>query len=325
MGRSSTYYSLSASFLATKLFGMTLGTFLLQQGIWIPSQVGLVVYSLAIPALLFLPNTLPRVEGGDSSSALLGPEMPTHPQEMAPRSIPSWSSWKIYLVAQLRAVTIDYTKSFHIAIELFVHDKLSRLCLAIFFFNVTGMGVRIVLQQWASKFFRWTLAETSYILSFELFVNSIVLVSLPYITQKLLKPRLGSTRQADLWVSKASLLMNIAGAFCIGFAPAKPSFIVSLTIYSIGVGLYDSLRSFATSFLQKEQITRLYVGVAVVETIGGLIGGPLWTGIFSLALSVDFLGSGLPFWLSSLFFLCAFVGVMGLESHLKTLTLLAPW
>lgn len=310
--RSSTYYTLSAALLTTRLLGMTTGTFLLQRGVWIPCQVGLLIYSLGIPALLFLPDLQPvvAVDSGDSSCALLGSEIPAQ----VPESIP-WS-WSSYSIAQFRAVTVDYTKSLRISMDLFMHDRLSRLCLVIFFFNVTGMGVRIVLQQWASKFFQWTLAETGYVLSFELLVNGLVLVSLPYICRELLKPRLGSSRRVDLWVVKASLLMNITGVFCIGFAPTRFFFVVSLTVYSVGVGLYDSLRSFATGFLQKEQITRFYVGISLVETIGGLISGPLWAGVFSFALSVN-LGFGLPFWLCSLCFLCAFVTVICLERHMR--------
>lgn len=278
---------------------------------WIPPQVGLLVYSFGIPAVMFLPDSPPVVESGEGSDALLEP---TQAQEMLP-------PWKTSLVAQFRAVTIDYWKSFDIVIDLFVHHKLSRLCLAIFFFNVTAMGVRIIFQQWASMFFHWTLVETSYVLSFELLVNGLVLVFLPSISKKLLKPWLGSIRRAEIWVVKASLLMNIVGVLCMSFASTGAFFAVSLTLYSAGGGLYDALKSFATGYLQKEQITRFYVGISMVESIGGLIGGPLWTGIFSLSLSVDFLAVGWSFWLCSLCFLCAFTTVIKLEKYLKTLTL----
>lgn len=319
--RSSTYYALSASLLTTKLLGMTLGTFLLQRGMWIPPQVGLLILTLGIPTLFFLPDSATVSETGSSREALLAAaKTPTNREEVS-----LWSSCRVYLVAQFRAVTVDYFKSFRIVIDLLVHDKLSRMCMTIFLFNVVGMGVRIVLQQWASTFFHWTLVKTSYVLSFELLVNGLVLVSLPFISQRVLKPRLGSTRQADIWVAKVSLIMNIIGALCIGFAPTGVLFVVALTVYSAGAGLYDALKSFATGLLRKEEITRLYVGISMVETVGGLIGGPLWSGVFSLALCVDFLGTGLPFWMCSLCFIGAFVSVLHLERHLKTITLPMAW
>lgn len=242
---------------------------------------------------------------------LLQPEIPTHTQGMSSQQTRLPTSRGTYL-------NDGYIKYYHTAINLFIHhdDKLSQLCLVIFFFYITGIGVKIIIQQWASKLFEWTLAETSYLLSFEFFISGLVLVSLPYVSRKILKPRLGSTRGTDLWVMKASILMNIVGALCISFAPTKASFVMSFTVYSMGAGLYDSLKSFATSFLRKEQITRFYVGFSLVGTIGGLISGPLWTGAFSLALSIDFLG--LPFWLCSLFFLCAFAIVIYVEKHLKS-------
>lgn len=291
---------------------------------WIPPKVGLLIYSLGIPALVLLPGYQVVVESGDldSSVRLLEPEIATtgtdtHLHAIAPRSVPPWSMWKSHFIAQFRAVTVDYSKSFHILIDVFVHDKLSRICLTIFFFNVTAMGVRIILQQWASIFFHWTLVQTSYVVSFEMLVNALVLVSLPYLSRRFLRPMLGSAQRAELWVVKASLLMNIIGALGVSFAPSSIFFVASIAMYSGGGGLYDSLKSFATGHLQKEQITRFYVGISMVETIGGIIGGPLWTRIFSLTLTVEFLGFGLPFWLCSLCFLCAFTTVIHLERYLK--------
>lgn len=330
---------------------MTIGTFFLQRGMWIPYQAGLLTYVLAIPTLLLLPDSLPATDSGDMSrvallapDALLTPEEPSGvvlltpeapsgvalltPEalspEIAPQLAKSRSSLKDRLSVQFDAVTTEYANSLRIFADMFVHDRLFRLCLAIFFFNIIGLGVRIVLQQWASKFFHLTLAETSFVLSFELFVNGLVLIPLPYLSRRLLKPMLGSTRRADLWVAKASLLLNISGALLIAVAPTKAFFIVSLTIYSIGVGLYESLKSFATGFFQKEEITRLYVGISLVDTVGGLIAAPLWSGIFSFALSTDFLGPGLPFLLCSLSFLCAFIAVILLERYVKAISGLTP-
>lgn len=270
---------------------------------------------------MFLPGYRSVTASGESSVRLLDPESPTpdtHNPSMAPRSVSSsWAMWKTHFAAQFRAVTVDYTKSFYILVDVFVHDKLSRICLVIFFFNITAMGVRIILQQWASMFFHWTLVQTSYLISFEMLVNGVLLLALPYISLRFLRPMLGSARRAELWVVKVSLLMNIVGALCVSFAPSSSSFVAAVAIYAGGGGLSDSLKAFATGHLLKEQITRFYVGISIVESLGALIAGPLWTRIFSLTLTVDFLGFGLPFWLCSLCFLCALLTVIHLERYVK--------
>lgn len=269
---------------------------------------------------MFLPGYQSVTASGESSVGLLQSESPTpdtHISSMTPRSVSSWAMWKAHFAAQFRAVTVDYTKSFYILIDVFIHDKLSRICLVIFFFNITAMGVRIILQQWASMFYHWTLVKTSYLISFEMLVNGLLLAALPYISSKFLRPMLGSTRRAELWVVKVSLLMNIVGALCISFAPSSGFFIAAVAVYAGGGGLSDSLKAFATGHLLKEQITRFYVGISIVESLGALIAGPLWTRIFSLTLTVDFLGFGLPFWLCSLCFLCALITVIHLERYVK--------
>lgn len=53
-----------------------------------------------------------------------------------------------------------------------------------------------------------------------------------------------------------------------------------------------------------------------MESVGALVSGPLWTGVYRLTLSVGFLGSGFPFWVCGGTFFCAFVMVWVLERHL---------
>ena len=304
---------------------MGLGTFLLQNGLWLPARGGLLVCSLTIPILLCL------------SDVPSEPEIKTHHIENTPsiglatctniaaveepaidssQSLSEYTLFRHYLSTNLNTFVTRFLSPFGVLFNIFIYDAISRTCLLILFFNVIGMGIRIITQQWVSKVFHWTLAETSYMISLEVFLSGIVLVLLPSISQHITTTRLHSACCTDLWLSQISLVFNIVGALCMSLAPNGFLFVASLAVYTMGSGLYDSLKSLATGLLAKERITKLYVGVALAESAGGLISGPLWTSLFSRALTSRWLPLGTPFLVCSLCFLLALVTIFRLRVHL---------
>lgn len=102
----------------------------------------------------------------------------------------------------------------------------------------------------------------------------------------------------------------------MSLAPNGFLFVASLAVYTMGSGFYDSLKSLATGLLAKERITKLYVGVALAESAGGLISGPLWTSLFSRALTSRWLPLGTPLLVCSLCFLLTLGTIFRLRVHL---------
>ncbi|KAL8688781.1 MAG: hypothetical protein Q9224_004800, partial [Gallowayella concinna] len=88
--------------------------------------------------------------------------------------------------------------------------------------------------------------------------SALALFSLPSLRRRYLEPRM-STEQVDLFITQMSLVANAVGMVCLGFSASAPFFILSLCLYTSGVGLADSLTSYGTSTLPAgEQIGDFY-------------------------------------------------------------------
>ena len=99
----------------------------------------------------------------------------------------------------------------------------------------------------------------------------------------------------DLLVTQACLLINFIGKVGLGLSTSVGLFILSLCIYTTGVGLQDSLCSYgALNLPPGEQINDFYLRIGLVQTIAGVLGAPLWSGIFSLVLKSEVVPFGLP-------------------------------
>lgn len=138
-------------------------------------------------------------------------------------------------------------------------------------------------------------------------VSGIILVSLPCVTHSFLKPRLGSTSNVDISVTKASALANAIGVMLIGFAPSRVSYICCLTVWTLGSGLRASLRSFITGMVEsREAIEEIYLGIGMTETLGGMIATAGWSGVFAEVLGMSYWVMRVPFIVSSVLLVVVF-------------------
>ena len=194
-------------------------------------------------------------------------------------------------------------------------SSLSRTTLFTFFLLTCGANIRVVFVQWPSVTYGWILAEVQAIISYEAVISSILFLILPTISHKILKPRLGgSVSEVDLFVTKFSAVAHVVGILCIGFAPTNASYVVGVTVWRLGHGLLDALRSYVTGLLEnKEDIEQLYLGIGMVETLGAMIATAAWSGLFAKVLGQGYLLSRLPFMASSMILLgcCACIWMLG--------------
>ena len=171
--------------------------------------------------------------------------------------------------------------------------------LLIFLINGLASRVEVLLPQYISLTLHWPLGTVNSALAGKALVSAVVLLILPTIRRIFLEPRM-STQQIDLFIVQISFTVNIIGMVGLGFALPAPLLIIALFIYNTGVGLGDSLTAYATITLPASvAVSELYVRTALIETIAGMIGSSLWSGLFSLVLRSGFLPSGLPFWITA--------------------------
>ncbi|KAH8812723.1 serine carboxypeptidase S28-domain-containing protein [Xylogone sp. PMI_703] len=256
---SNTLYHTSSILLGITSLGTFLGSVILKIDVWLLCLIGVGIYSLTLPTIILLPAAAePHYVHIPSSEVETG---------RTPAHLSKPGLWKTIL----RAFSVDLPLSFMLIGDA-IQNPLIRLIMLIFLGNGVAMSVHVNFQQWASSSFHWTLATVSKVLSLELVIAGLVLLSLPFISNNLMRLWIAGKRQVDLWVIWTSAIVNIMGIFAMGIERSGVLYIVGLSVYALGSGQADSLRSYATSALvDEESIKMLYMGISMMQTMAGLL------------------------------------------------------
>lgn len=110
-------------------------------------------------------------------------------------------------------------------------------------------------------------------------------------------------------MSQGSGLLAIIGFAAIFVAPVPAILIFGLVILSLGSTFPISSRSLATAIVQPDHVGTLYSAIAVAQSVGLLVSGPLFAGLFRLGLHLGDAWMGLPFLQAALFYVVACVAV----------------
>ncbi|KAK4663764.1 uncharacterized protein QC763_503050 [Podospora pseudopauciseta] len=161
------------------------------------------------------------------------------------------------------------------------------------------------LAQHVSKYFGWTLAETSYLLTPPLgILHLVVLVVLPRVGKLITDPtgRYGvSIFAKDLVLTRVSLALMATGALVQGFSRGIAVFLIGLTIHTLGSGSAPLGRAISTAYVDPQHTSRLYAVISMLETGGALIGGPVLAWCFNVGMKKSGFWIGLPwFYVASL-------------------------
>lgn len=169
------------------------------------------------------------------------------------------------------------------------------------------------MGQHVSKYFGWTLAQTSYLLGPPLsLLHLVVIILVPWISSVLMLPtgrfRL-SVFSKDLFLTRASLFLMICAALLEGFSREAVLFVIGLALGTLGSANGPLLRAIVTSHVQPDETSRLYSLISVMDTSGALIGGPILALCFNVGLSRKGLWTGLPWFYVALLITIAFVAL----------------
>ena len=315
--RSGVFYKLSAMQLLMAFLGMSFSSYMLRINVWILCLVGISVLSLMIPTTLLFPEPEAPTKDIRTESPSTDSQSCNSPWEQNSETTPLLSHrgesqcQESKFKPIFHALTTNYTHSLDLFKSIFYSSTLSRTTLFVYFLNMLGLGLRVIFAQWTSVTYFWILADVNAITSFEMIVSGVLLLSLPTISHHYLKPRLGgSTSNADIFVTKASIIFSAVGICCMGFAPTRVTYILGVTIFTLGSAMDDSLRSFVTGLMEnKEAVQQLYIGIGMVDTMGGMLGTAVWTGVFAKVLGMGYWLVRIPFITCSIILMVAFIFV----------------
>ena len=175
------------------------------------------------------------------------------------------------------------------------------------------MQAEVLLPQYTSLLLSWPLAVVNRAMALKALISALILFMLPTLRRIYLQPRM-TTPQIDLFITQSSLIANTLGVIGLGISAPAGFFILSLCVYTSGIGLSDSLTAYGTCTLPAgESVSELYVRIGLINTIAALVGAPLWWGVFSLVLRSVVLRLGLPFWMCAGVFGAGVGGVVALK------------
>lgn len=99
----------------------------------------------------------------------------------------------------------------------------------------------------------------------------------------------------DYWISQGTGLLGILGFTLIGLAPSPAILITGLVMVACSGGFAVSTRSLATSLVLPDHVGTLYSALAISQSIGVFIAGPLFAYLFRIGMHLGNGWMGLPF------------------------------
>ncbi|KUL91414.1 hypothetical protein ZTR_01496 [Talaromyces verruculosus] len=286
---------LTAEILATPISGLTM-----TEDPWLPFLLSSGVEFLAlVVAILFAPETLclmrPKSSGASRSSTTDSDESTTPTKE----------------IPFVRTVVAKITDSLNLIKESthFLSTNLNvGLLLLVFFVATLSRQAMALLLQYATKKYHWSYSKATLLVSVRGAVNlAAVLVILPFLSRLLLKRLKLDAPSKDLWLSRGTAFLLTIGMLLMFSAPAPAILIIGLVAVALGSPLHLTARSLITSLVLPNQVGVLYTSLAVVQSVGILIAGPLLANTFRWGMKLGDTWLGLPFLAAAVMYLLSFL------------------
>lgn len=300
-----------------RLGGVSFGSWLLRNGAASTTIIGVLVSSIVLPLLTFLPDTqlnIPQLSNTSIPLSYIKLDS-EDPSELSDSS-PTQAAKKSQEISTHQRFRDRMLLSLKLHMNLILHNRTFNMCLAIMFLNTVALDARNLLRPWLSKRYNWTLSQTGYVLSLESILSVSILFALQYTnTSTRWQPKTDIAKQKrELWISRMSILCGIVGSIILSFANIRGLFFIAAIIISGSAGFLDASKAYFTNQLDKEDIGRLYSTIMVIDTLATILSSPIWSSIYAVAYEWGGIWVGLPF-LGSAAVFCLVLGlVMMLEA-----------
>ncbi|CAG8950715.1 hypothetical protein HYFRA_00002925 [Hymenoscyphus fraxineus] len=292
--RTSNFFHLNAMVLLGEIFLAPLSSLLMERDPWLPARLGLAAIVLStIVVVTALPET-----GISRKPKILVSSLG---ENFQPNHNPDKSFWR-----DTRTDLISRFKGLHF---IWVSPQLI-LLVAVFSVGTLYRSSSEFLLQYVSRRYGWQISQAGFLLSYRAAINLILLIGiLPGISFLLLRHRHYEAQMKDLWLLRASTISMALGTFATGLAPNASLMVIGITLSALGHGFVPVLLSLSTALVNQAHIGRLYNVMAVSETLGTLINGPLLAKSFNVGMEAGGLLVGLPFIVTGVIFLLASIAV----------------
>lgn len=274
--RATALFQLSAAVMIAELLAIPLGGALMAwSSPWLPFVLGLLILAAGIPLVAFLlPETLPEPSERNQSRTV---------EEEDAEEDRSDISFSARLRVLFSATSFITQRNIFLALAMFLASSLSRQSTSL-------------LLQYSSTRYGWTIPRASLFLSVRGLVTlAVYLVLMPALSGVLTATTSLSAMQKDRRMAQLSGILSAAGLGMVALAAIPAWYVAGLVISALGAGFIVFARSLATQLVTPAQRSTLYAAVAVVQSVGALVAGPLLADLFRAGLTLGKDKMGLPF------------------------------
>ncbi|KAJ5948335.1 hypothetical protein N7466_001350 [Penicillium verhagenii] len=280
--RSNALFRLSSFVVLSEVLAGPASAYLMRIDLWTPYILGFAIATAGLTLIVFLPETLEdakakRVIQGTASG--ISAEFTLQPG-------------KQFTVQALRHGVHEFKESIHF---MWTDSNISWI-IAVGFVSMMSRESTNILLQYTSKKFNWSIAQAGLLISIRgmvgIFCFSILMPGVTFLAVRYFDLH-GKFR--DYRLSQLMGLFGVIGFTVVGFAPTAGILITGLVIVSSSAAFMVTTRSLATSLVLPDHVGTLYSALAISQSIGTFVAGPLFAYLFRLGMHLGSAWMGLPF------------------------------
>ncbi|POR33116.1 MFS general substrate transporter [Tolypocladium paradoxum] len=285
--RSQVFFQTNAVLIVSELIGPALSTLMMQNSVWLPLLFALACTILTTILSGFMPETLPptadnKTADGSSNEDSVASRKARKSMESA-KVIWKHASGTLSYIAQTQSVLL-------LVISFLVVD-FSRQSLTI-------------LLQYVSIRYSTSISKANILISCRSFAQLVTFTIILPILDTFMVKRLGlAPKTKDLRLALLSISLLMLSFAVLVLAPNLWIVIVGLVTYTLGSGFGSFARSLVSSLVEPHMIGTLFTTLAMMDTTGSLLAGPMVAGSFSWSMRLSGIWRGMPYIFS--FILCA--------------------
>ncbi|KAF2124112.1 MFS general substrate transporter [Dothidotthia symphoricarpi CBS 119687] len=287
--RSSIFFVMAAVILLGEILATPVSAVLMwKYSPWVPSLLGLGIQFVGFCAACVLPETLsqqPKSLQDDQVSVET-----SQPPSTAHGKTDSW----------LEKLGNEWSR---IKSRMPLNTNVVLIISSFFFASIGKQALQLVVQ-YASVRFNWSISSASFFVTLKGIVTLItLLIVLPRLSI-ILSHRMPAFKK-DRYIVQGSAWSLTVGAAIMALATSPVVFGFGISFLACGWGFYSALRSLAMALVEPDHGGVMSTFIALVQSAGMMVSGPLLATAFALGLSFGGAWRGLPYVVAAGFFLVA--------------------
>ncbi|KAF7720138.1 Uncharacterized protein PECH_001148 [Penicillium ucsense] len=295
--RTTALFRLQSCAIVAEILATPLSAWLMQFDYWLPYTLGFFIIVLGCTPSLFLPDTLQEAKANktrwlEAANAASRETCDTVGIDSNVADANVDAPAKRSVLQEFADQAGEFVRS-----TQFIWRNISVLLIILsLLVAMLSRSSSIVLIQYVSKRFHWSIARSSLLISirgvFTLLNYLVIMPGVSFAATQYLNMH-GARR--DYNITLGSGILMVLGFGLIGLAPLPPFLILGVITLSLSTAFGITARSLVTSLVAPDHVGTLYSAITISQSIGILVAGPLFAYLFRTGLHLGGGWMGLPF------------------------------